>query len=152
MMYAAKQGDRTMVDLLLVSGADVNAASNNGWTALMLAAVKNHAGLAGQLLARGADVNAADAYGWTPLLRAVYEKRPAVVRVLLRDASIDVNARNEHGGTALHYAAALGDPEMVRSLLHKGADADARDASDRTPRTMAIEQGKVEVVRILSER
>jgi ankyrin repeat protein len=118
----------------------------------MLAAVKNHAGLAEQLLARGADVNAADVYGWTPLLRAVYEKRPAVVRVLLRDASIDVNARNELGATALHYAAALGDPEMVRSLLHKGADADARDVGDRTPLTMAIEQGKVEVVRILSER
>ena len=62
----------------------------------------------------------------------------------------DVNARNEHGATALHYAAAQGDPEMVRSLLHKGADA--RDVEGRTPLTMATELGKGEVVRILSKR
>jgi ankyrin repeat protein len=41
-MLAAERGHKEVVELLLESGADVNAKSNIGWTALMLAAFNGH--------------------------------------------------------------------------------------------------------------
>lgn len=50
------------------------------------------------------------------------EGADAVIRLLVRDAGIDVNARNALGGTALHGAAYRGRLANVRALLELGAD------------------------------
>ena len=44
----------------------------------------------------------------------------------------DVNARDEDGATALHFAAAYGTPEKIAALLNAGADINARDEHGET--------------------
>ena len=49
--------------------------------------------------------------GWLP-----------VVKYLVEELGVDVNARDHSGYTALHHAAARGDNEMILYLVKKGAD------------------------------
>ncbi len=152
LMYACKAGDRASVNLLLTHGSEVNANSINGWTPIMLAAVKGHDDIIEMLLQRGADPNSADIYGWTPLMRSVERNRPKSVRALLTSQATVVNARNEHGATALHYAVARGDVDMARWLVERGADMSAEDRAGRTPLDMANGRGHRAMEKFLEYR
>jgi ankyrin repeat protein len=67
LIAAASDGDANAVQVLLARGADVNAKTNNGQTALMLASGYRHLDVVQALLAAGADVNAKDSRGRTAL-------------------------------------------------------------------------------------
>ncbi len=69
---AAGEGDANEVKRLLSKGAEVNARTRNGETALHSAAISGQTAVAELLLVSGADVNSLNSYGETPLERAVY--------------------------------------------------------------------------------
>ena len=48
-------------------------------------------------------------------------------------AGADPTARDEHGSTPLHRAAAYGHPSIVKALLDAGAKLDARTEEGKTP-------------------
>lgn len=48
----------------------------------------------------------------------------------------------EEKQTALHYAAKQGNTEIVKILLEKGAEIEAKDFISRTPNFLACEYGK----------
>ena len=58
----------------------------------------------------------------------------------------DVNARNPHGWTPLHVAAAGGDPTVVEVLLRHGADVHAQSHIGTTPLDNATLRGGRRVV------
>ena len=62
---ASAAGHVGIVDLLLSSGAEIEAVNNVGMTALMLAAQHNLADVAEVLISRGANLNAKDNNGRT---------------------------------------------------------------------------------------
>lgn len=64
---------------------------------------------------------------------------------------VDVNARNEHGMTALMRAAHEGHEEMVRALLAHGADPNITRNDRFTALALAAFFGHTETVRILIE-
>lgn len=70
-------------------------------------------------------------------------------RILSRD--VDVNARNQHGMTALMRAAYHGNAEMVRVLLEHGADPNLPRNDRFTALALAAFFGHTETVRILIE-
>ena len=67
---AAIKGDLAMVKLLLEAGAQLDGASFDGRTALMMAAMFNRTEIVDYLLAQGADPHAKDANGVTALAAA----------------------------------------------------------------------------------
>ena len=67
---AAFKGDLAMVKLLLEAGAQLDGASFDGRTALMMAAMFNRTEIVDYLLAQGADPHAKDANGVTALAAA----------------------------------------------------------------------------------
>ncbi len=74
------------------------------------------------------------------LIQAVRDGNIASVTAALESGSEDVNQVDEHGATALHYAAENGPREIVVSLLNHGADVNARDGRfGATPAGWAIE-------------
>ena len=121
LMRAAKNGDAPAMRLLLDHGADPSIAQRSGVTALMLAAG----------LGRGLGVFAKDF--------ATEPEMLAAVKVLL-DRHVDVNAANDKGQTALHFAAMASDP-IVKVLAENGARLDAKDKQGRTPLDMASGAG-----------
>jgi ankyrin repeat protein len=65
--FAAQQGHKEVVELLIGKGADVNLKRRGGKTPLHLAAQNGHKDVTELLIAKGADVNAKDDYGSTSL-------------------------------------------------------------------------------------
>ncbi len=100
---AVISGDVETVRALLDAGADVEARTEDGHTALMLAAAGSHEGIVRMLLDAGADVNARDEKGWTALMWPAFLGHEGIVRALL-DAGADVNARDNEGYTPLQMA------------------------------------------------
>ena len=64
---------------------------------------------------------------------------------------VDINARNEHGMTALMRAAHNGHEQMVRALLEHGADPNITRNDKFTALALAAFFGHTETVRILIE-
>ena len=92
----------------LQAGADLNARTDNRWTALHFAAdMHKNPAVIEALLNAGADLSARDANGRTPLhFAAGMDKNTAVIEALL-NAGADLNARTGNGSTALHFAAGM---------------------------------------------
>lgn len=89
-----------------------------------------------------------DLDGNTPLIRAGCLGNLALTQVLLLRGA-DVNAKNDIGYTALHFAAQEGHAAVAQQLLAKGAAVDALDDNGNTPLSNAVYNEKLDVVRLL---
>jgi uncharacterized protein len=128
----------------------LEAHSNDGWTALHLAAFFGHADLAEALLGMGAQVDSrsTNAMKNTPLHAAAAGGKTELVELLLKhDAS--PNAQQEGGWTALHAAAQSGYRDMAEVLLAHGADLNARAVNQQTPLDLALQKGQAEIAALL---
>lgn len=139
---AAKCGDRGVVEVLIKHGADVNAKSNYGFTALMEAAGRGHTEIVDALIKSGADVNAKDNDGWTALMEAANAK---VAELLIKHGA-DVNAKENDGETALMWAY---NAEVAEVLIKHGADVNAKSNYGRTALMIATQEGHKEVAELL---
>ena len=151
LVAAAEAGDTGAVRNLLASGADVDAASVDGATALHWAVHRDLPALVRLLVDSGADVSATNRYGVQPIALAATNGSAVVLRQLL-DAGADPNASMPGGETALMTAARAGPPDAVRALLRAGADPDAReDFGGQTAVMWAAERNNAPAVHALAE-
>ena len=141
LMWAAAGGHWEIVDLLIGAGADVNASSSGKFTPLMFAARTGDLKSAELLLDAGAEVNVATEDGLSPLLIAsasldaitgsdyrlvIEESQHESLGALLLDRGADVTQSDQYGMTALHYAVEMNKPSLLRALLKRDADPNAR--------------------------
>jgi len=122
---AAKNGSKTVVDILLKYGANVNASSEKGDTALHLA---TSYAIIETLLNAKANVSATNYNGETAL-SALCEKRQAdanAVELLLKHGA-DPNT-----GFPLHAACENNDTDIVKLLLSYGANENLPKKSERS--------------------
>ena len=61
------------------------------------------------------------------------------------DSGIDVNAKNQFGGTPLHFAAKQGHKNLAALLISEGADINAKAYDKSTPLHSAVISGYKEV-------
>ncbi len=137
LMFAALGNHLDVVDHLLKLDVDVNAQGSNGWSSLTIAAAKGYAELAAFLVASGARVNARDVYRWTPMMRAVDNEHMEVVRLLVDAPGSDLDNQDEGGNTALHYAVATENSDMIKLLLDAGANPGIDNFRQQTPAQLA---------------
>src|SRR5688572_17943231 len=128
---AAIVGDADAVRRLLDIGLPVDAADNQGCSALLRAAGGGHRAVVDLLLARGADPQLAANSGATPLSAAVSMRHAEVVDRLIA-AGVSLEQRLPGDLTVLMVACALGLPDMAARLLSAGANVHATDAQGRT--------------------
>ena len=147
-MRAAQGGQEGATKLLLDHGADVAAADNKGFTALLVAAAGGHEAVAKLLLDHGADVAAATNNGYTALMHAATRGHEAVTKLLL-DHGADVAAATNNGRTALMLAAFGGHEEVTKLLLDHGADVAAADNNGQTTLMNAAALGHEAVTKLL---
>jgi uncharacterized protein len=125
-MYAAANDDVELVRALIKAGANVKLKNQLGTSAITEAAIIGSAPIIDALLKAGADANTKNPEGETPLMAVARSGNVAAARLLV-EARADVNAKETFGGqSALMWAAAQSQAEMVKFLAANGADLNAR--------------------------
>ncbi len=93
----------------------------------------------------GIDLDKRADNGNTALMLAAWKSNvPAVKTLLEKGAKV-----NQSGWTALHYAAAVGNEEIVLMLLAKKAIVDAPAPNKTTPLMMAARSGHIRTIKLL---
>ena len=118
---AARAGDTSRVAAALEKGADVNAKTRYGATALTFAADKGHIDVVKLLISRGADVNAQDTfYQMRAVDMAMMNNHSAVVTLLLERGSKGapgILPQAIQRSDAALVAVLLESPELTRANL-----------------------------------
>ncbi len=122
LIIAASLGDVDAVQNLLAYRSDVNAANNDGNTALIYAARYNHP-------------------------RIIYE----LMRSYSMVTPVDVDMQNKQGQTALHWGALRGYEEVVMRLLAANAKRGLKDKNGQTPLDVAQKNKRAKIVALFEK-
>jgi len=91
-------------------------------------------------------------YGINMLVSAVHKNDTNLIKTLIIDKGVDVNAKaSSNGETPLIAAVNDDDPLIVLDLLQKGADPNIAEQTRDTPLALAIKQDNVGSVKVLLE-
>ena len=146
LLRAAREGETSRVRSALASGADVNETDREGWTALMLAALRNNPEIAEVLIEAGGNVTYREPTGMSALTVAKEASAERIV-ALLRTAGASESLEER-----LDEAVRGDDPARVRALIVEGADVDVLETgSYQTPLMVALELGHLDVFLALVE-
>jgi ankyrin repeat protein len=146
---AALNGQLSQLKNLIAGGFDVNTRDKDGSTALMFAAYNGHVDIIRELISKGASINLQDSNGRTALMMASSGPFPDAVKMLLdHQADPNITDRDEHY-SALMYAAAEGQLEVVRILLANRADPALKDIDGDDAERFAKNNGHKEIVALL---
>ena len=123
LFLAAERGNAAAVRLLAASGADLNVATKNHTTPLLVTAGVGE-------------------FQDDRQVTATRNARLATARLLV-DLGADVNAVGENGWTALHGASYTGSDGIIQFLFESGARLDVMDRFGQTP--LSIAEGVITV-------
>jgi ankyrin repeat protein len=165
LFVAARQGDISQLETLLMGGSDPNMRDSDGGTPLMAAcegerntAIVRSGSLrmtptsgpgnpdaVRMLMSHGADPNLVDEWGSSALWFASRYDRERSVAILL-DNGGDPNLTKNGRVSPLSSAAEQGHLGVVKRLLKAGSNIDSRDKGGQTPLIAASYNGHVEIV------
>lgn len=173
LIAATRRNADAAIQLLLEAGADPNGRDHEENTALHFAAqVEEGQTLIPILMKAGADINARNANGTTPLMFCAAEDWHKNVTAL-SCGQLNVNAKDNSGFTALHYAALNGydasnlreigattgnaledaiiyrNVDDVKKLMEKGVDINMSNTRGYSPMHWAAINGQPEIIRLL---
>jgi len=151
------------VKLLVEHGADVNARSKLGKTALLVAASRDGAGpVVSYLLAHGARVAVKVdlqripvipiGKGGTPVMIQAAKARDGQALTALLKRGVDVNVRGKNGSTALLNAIASHNSGNARLLIARGADVNASNSAGFSALILAAMRTDLQMTSLLIAR
>ena len=176
LLEAVKTGDAILVEQLI--GGDpalVDARSDNGFSAVMLAMYYGHPAIATMLVNNGATLNIfeAAAVGKTEIVKAFVTANPPLVKeyapdgftalqlasffghadaaeaLLKAGAQVNAVAQNPQKVMALHSAIAGNHTAVTRVLLAYDADVNATQEAGITPLHESAQNGNLEITEML---
>lgn len=109
-------------------------------------AIRNDVREAGPFSAE--ELSRVNGHGHTPLMLAVRRKSLYWTGELL-NAGADASKQDNLGNSALHYAVASDDAELVKLLVDAGAELNLRSRSGETPLHMAVAAEDIRLVELL---
>ncbi|XP_055848375.1 alpha-latrotoxin-Lhe1a-like [Episyrphus balteatus] len=147
--FAAMNGHKEIVEMLLNKGANIHAKNEYGGTALQAAVFRKQSDTIELLLDRGAIVDEKKNDGSTPLHTAVQRGNMKIIEILIkRGANVNAiaNSYRKEGQTPLHLAAEKGDDRIVELLLKNNAQIDTKSKNGIAPIYIATLYGHEKVV------
>jgi ankyrin repeat protein len=148
LMMAVLKQNKEIIGMLLRAGADTNAGDKVGTTALMMAVHSRDTEIVRLLLDKGADVAVKEPYYGRTALHVAAQVADADMMRMLLATSGNPDIRDSDDSTPLMIAASI-NIEVVKVLIEKGADVNARNKHGGTPLMMAI--GSLQTMRLLLE-
>ena len=153
LFHSIARGEVEEVEALLDKGLDIHCENRVGWGTMIVAADHGQLRVAEVLLQRGADPTKGTIGYRRPLHFAAEHGHEGIVRLLLDQPLVDINARDHTGQTALFKAADNGRHEVVTLLLQQ-PNINPNETSDQgfTPLLQTVFNRHTEVIRLLLAR
>lgn len=149
MHLACESGELGLVEYLIGQGANLNSLNEFGRSPLNLAIKHGHFVCANALLAAGAPIqykyDEKDVIIFQQLLEKISEnisKGQELIQTFI-ELGADCNQTIKFNITPLHIASAIGNSELVKYLISKGANLNAQTDSLNTPLHHAISNNNV---------
>ena len=139
-----------IISKLVQLGANLEARTGSGTTALHIATESDQKETVFQLIKLGADVNAFDKDEKNKMLLLSLKTNHIEVTAKLFSLGADANTSKE-SQTALHDAAKAGYTDHVQKLAKAGAGTEARDKHGNTPLLLAAENGHTKTMCALTD-
>ncbi|MBE0664414.1 MAG: ankyrin repeat domain-containing protein, partial [Candidatus Aminicenantes bacterium] len=149
---SCRLGKKDLLERLIQKGVPVDARNNAGWTPLLLATMFGNREAVKVLLAHGADANTSNQNGLFPLFQAAKDGASEIALLLLAAGARAGDGMSDTKVTPLHMASALGYGDIVKALLDKGADVNAKDKWDHSPFGLAVRYGHKNISEFLVGR
>jgi ankyrin repeat protein len=142
LMFAAEAGDVQALKIIIGRGGfNLDYQDENGFSAVMVTALKGHVEAFRLLVYAGADVKLHNKSGETAIsLSELHQSRDLFEKVMLEFA-LEKGNRNAGGFCALHCAARRGDLDAVKLLTSRGYDVNVPDGDGYTPLMLAAKEG-----------
>jgi len=154
---AASHSHTEAVKILMDSGAKVKGNGALKLTPLHIAVANGDKGMVEVITQNdnniGETIEKVDVFGWTPSYWAAARNDTLILEILLKKisqcgASVDIEDMLV-GRTPLHIAAALGNLEAVKLLIHYRANVNYKDTWGWTPFDCAAARGNKKVINYL---
>ena len=108
--------------------------------------IKDMKALQAQIHPPTGDPNIKSVSGWRPIHIAVIQSQLHVIRILAEAQGFNIDAKDDAGCTALHYALMFGNLEIAYLLYAQGADPTMLNRSEQTPMQAGKATGHHELV------
>jgi len=154
LQIAVQQGYKDIAEVLIAAGANVNSKNNEGMTPLHKAFFGAHKDIIELLVSSGADVTARDKGDRTPLHEAVGGDFHYSAEEILKAKYSNESPNGEKIGPSWDECEELAQSikiEIVKLLISKGANINARDYLGGTALYEAIYFASVDLIKILLE-
>ncbi|XVF40773.1 hypothetical protein PTKIN_Ptkin01aG0142600 [Pterospermum kingtungense] len=168
---AASRGNIECAKMLVESGVDKNAQSNDGRTALYRAAANGNRRMVEMLIKMDSDPRICDDRGRSALDVARDKGHEDLVEIMERGWEVlmaarcgdvrrlqsvlrkggAVNFQDQYGVTPLHAAAIKGYKDVILVLVEFGSHLERQDNEGHTALHMAVEGGQLKVVQALMD-
>lgn len=153
LIYACRNNASDIVKMLLDHGADTEIGDRKNYMPLHFAAALGNLPIINLLVKAGADVNCTDSNGDTPLMFMAKNGRTAAALTFIKNREVNVSIRDNAGRTAVMYAIAARQQQLVKALLPlMGTDTDDTDIDGFTMLHYACQYGQLEIVKLLLQR
>ena len=139
LLAAAQSGNIESANRYLMRNADIEWRADDQSTPLYLAVRNGQLKMVKFLVGKHANVNAKDLpNSMTILMEAVRVNKPDILQFLLNsDANID--ARGYSNRTCLHQCCVANYMEMIKMVVEKNPDMNAKDDEGMTPVHLAVQ-------------
>ncbi|KAE8588757.1 hypothetical protein XENTR_v10022726 [Xenopus tropicalis] len=149
---AAARGLTDILNIIISYKVEVNAKSDEGCTALHLAASHCHPECVKLLLQRGAHEDSIDFHSRTPLHCAAASGCVSSARYLCDAEDCFLDAADDDSRTPLMTAAIRNHPTVCALLLERGAQIDLHDKDAKTALMLACERSNIQAAEVLITR
>ncbi|XP_048248982.1 serine/threonine-protein phosphatase 6 regulatory ankyrin repeat subunit B-like isoform X2 [Haliotis rufescens] len=147
LLHLACYGGNTGIVQHLVSPSNVNTRGQNGWTPVVMAAMKGHQSVFDLLVSKDADLTLVDNNGDSLLHNACFDGNTAIVQYLVSPSN--VNTRGQYGLTPVMMAAFEGHQSVFDLLVSKHADLTLVDNNGNSLLHIACNGGDTAIVQYL---
>ena len=130
---ACREGHFDVARLLIENDADVNAATDDGYCAVVWTIIKNNPEFLSYLIKKGADLELGNHRIEKHAIHLAANRGHIKILDCLLDHGIPIDLMDDGGNTALHGATNCGRYNMVAYLIEHGADMETKNKTGDTP-------------------
>jgi hypothetical protein len=150
---AVRAGDKAKVEQLLAQGADINAKTKDGWTAIQVAAATGNKEMVELLIAKGADLITDNETSYQAAIRAGHPEIAEILGEATAKAYTDYDERHPSPGVILARRLDAQDAAEKKAIKEQErARTAAADAAAAQLLEIVTTQGRDEVAEILNAK